>query len=389
MENKTQTWKLLAFLGVMLLLSDTIYAQQWTSDYSSETKRDTVSFAHRFIHRLGVEGRMGYIFPTNPFLEGYNRSGKTMNDTYSGHLKYSFQVRPNTAADRAYIGAYQGIGLGYFDFENKQELGNPIALYLFQGGRLAQLTPRLSLNYEWNFGASFNWKPYEDYENSENTIIGSKTNAFLNVNLYLNWAVSQKIDLIVGATGSHFSNGNTQYPNSGLNTIDCKVGLVYNFNRRADELGKSWQRPILPPFPRHISYDLTFFGSWRKKAVDFGGGQVPAPGTYTVAGFSFAPMYNLGYKFRAGVALDGVYDHSANIEAVYNGMDDFSSPSAIKQMALGLSARGEFVMPYFTVGIGLGANVLHSGGDLKSFYQILALKIDCLLYTSPSPRDRG
>lgn len=212
MENKTQTWKLLAFLGVMLLLSDTIYAQQWTSDYSSETKRDTVSFAHRFIHRLGVEGRMGYIFPTNPFLEGYNRSGKTMNDTYSGHLKYSFQVRPNTAADRAYIGAYQGIGLGYFDFENKQELGNPIALYLFQGGRLAQLTPRLSLNYEWNFGASFNWKPYEDYENSENTIIGSKTNAFLNVNLYLNWAVSQKIDLIVGATGSHFSNGNTQYP---------------------------------------------------------------------------------------------------------------------------------------------------------------------------------
>jgi len=45
-------------------------------------------------------------------------------------------------------------------------------------------------------------------------------------------------------------------------------------------------------------------------------------------------------------------------------------------MALGLSARGEFAMPYFTVGIGLGTNVLHGGGDLKSFYQVLALKID-------------
>ena len=33
-------------------------------------------------------------------------------------------------------------------------------------------------------------------------------------------------------------------------------------------------------------------------------------------------------------------------------------------------------MPYFTVGIGLGANVLHGGGDMNTFYQILALKID-------------
>lgn len=376
MENKIQAWKLLVFLGVLLLLPDKIYAQKWTSDYASETTRDTVPFAQRIIHRLGVEGRMGYIFPTNPFLEGYNRSGKSISTTYSGHLKYSFQFRPHTAADQVYIGAYQGIGLGYFDFGNRQELGNPIALYVFQGGRLAQITPQLSLNYEWNFGASFGWKPYDEYENPQNKIIGSKTNAYLNASLNLNWAISPQFDLIVGATGTHFSNGNTGYPNSGLNTVDYKIGIVYNLNRRADELTQSWQRPIIPPFPRHVSYDLTLFGSWRKKAVDVSGGQVPAPGSYGVFGFSFAPMYNFGYKFRAGVALDGIYDHSANIEQAYDGMNDFTSPAFKKQIALGLSARGEFVMPYFTIGIGLGANVLHSGGDLKSFYQILALKVD-------------
>ncbi len=376
MENKIQAWKLLVFLGVLLLLPDKIYAQKWTSDYASETARDTVPFAKRIIHRLGVEGRMGYIFPTNPFLEGYNRSGKSISTTYSGHLKYSFQFRPHTAADQVYIGAYQGIGLGYFDFGNRQELGSPIALYVFQGGRLAQITPQLSLNYEWNFGASFGWKPYDEYENPQNKIIGSKTNAYLNASLNLNWAISPQFDLIVGATGTHFSNGNTGYPNSGLNTVDYKIGIVYNFNRHADELAQSWQRPIIPPFPRHVSYDLTLFGSWRKKAVDVSGGQVPAPGSYGVFGFSFAPMYNFGYKFRAGVALDGIYDHSANIEQAYDGTNDFTSPAFKKQIALGLSARGEFVMPYFTIGIGLGANVLHSGGDLKSFYQILALKVD-------------
>lgn len=376
MENKMQTWKWLAFFVAICFLSDTTYAQQYTQASYPESHSDTTSFARRFIQRIGVEGRTGYIFPTNPFLRGENYQGKEMKNTYSGHLKYSFQVRPNTAADKAYIGAYQGLGVGYFDFGNPEELGNPFGVYLFQGGRIAQIAPRLSLNYEWNFGISFGWKPYGENYNTSNKIIGSKANAYLNANLYLNWMLSPKFDFIIGATGSHFSNGNTRYPNSGLNTVDCKIGLVYNFNRQADELAKSWQRPIVPPFPRHVSYDLTVFGSWRKKAVDVSGGQVPAPGTYGVVGFSFAPMYNFGYKFRAGVALDGVYDHSANIKQEYNGESDFTIPSAIKQMALGISARGEFVMPYFTIGIGMGANILHNGDDLKSFYQILALKID-------------
>ena len=46
-----------------------------------------------------------------------------------------------------------------------------------------------------------------------------------------------------------------------------------------------------------------------------------------------------------------------------------------KQMSLGLSARGEFVAPFFSINIGLGANILHNGGDQKAFYQTLALKM--------------
>lgn len=105
MKNRTQIWKILAFLGAVLFLSDTIYAQQWTSDSHSEYKRDTLPFSQRFIHRLGVEGRAGYIFQTNPFLEYSNHQYKPMKNAYAGHLKYSFQLRPHTVADQAYIGA--------------------------------------------------------------------------------------------------------------------------------------------------------------------------------------------------------------------------------------------------------------------------------------------
>lgn len=364
MNSRRRIEKVAILIATIILLSSTIYAQE------------------TYIHRLGIEGRMGYIFPTSPFFQGENDMHDCLKASPSAHLKYSFQLRPGTASDRIYGGAYQGIGLGYFDFGDHQEIGSPIALYLFQGARIAQFSPRLSLNYEWGFGASFGWKSYHQYNNPNNTVMGSKINAYLNAGLHLNYILSPRFDLNVGTTMVHFSNGNTKFPNTGLNTIDFKVGLVYNFNRQDILPSQTSQSMVAPPFPKHVSYDLTMFGSWRRKAVDVAGGQVPAPGTYAAAGFSFAPMYNLGYKYRVGVALDGVYDASANIYAkdyITDGShteDTFGAPTLDKQLSLGVSARGEFVMPYFTVGIGFGANILHGGGDLHSFYQILALKID-------------
>lgn len=372
---KIRITRILTSLFLLFLLSGSLSAQ--TNSYEDTLRRvKSSSFAEHFIHRIGVEGRIGYIFPTNPFMKGSNNGLEDLRTSFSGQLKYSFQVRPHTVADRAYTGAYQGLGIGYFDFGNRKELGNPLALYLFQGGRIVRFSPRLSLNYEWNFGISLGWKPYSSITNPNNLVMGSKANAYLDTSFYLNWILSPKFDFVLGAAGNHFSNGNTRYPNSGLNTIECKIGLIYHFNRTKEDLERSWQEVLVPSFPQHISYDLTLFGSWRKKAVFVPEGQIPAPGTYAVAGFSFAPMYNIGYKFRAGISLDGIYDHSANIKSLPDEEYAFTVPSFNKQIALGLAARGEYVMPYFTIGIGLGRNILHAGGDLKSFYQILALKID-------------
>lgn len=253
-------------LMIILFLSDNICAQD------------------AYIHCLGIEGRAGYIFPTSSFLRGENDMRKIMRSACSAHLKYSFRLPPGTAADRVYGSSYQGIGLGYFDFGNHREMGTPVALYAFQGARITGITPRLSLNYEWGFGASFGWKPYDYLSNPNNTVMGSKVNAYLSAGIHLSWILSPQFDLNIGATAVHFSNGNTRYPNTGLNTIDFKIGVAYNFNRDIDKTLQPLQQIPVPAFPRHVSYDLMLFGSWRRKAVDVPGGQVPAPGKYGVAG---------------------------------------------------------------------------------------------------------
>ena len=80
--------------------------------------------------------------------------------------------------------------------------------------------------------------------------------------------------------------------------------------------------------------------------------------------------------------MDGVYDGSANvyIEDVITEYGDtgarrFCRPGIQHQLALGVSGRAEYVMPYFTIGVGLGSNVL-GRGDLRGLYQVFALKMN-------------
>ena len=175
-------------------------------------------------------------------------------------------------------------------------------------------------------------------------MMGSKMNAFLNVDFFLNWMVTREVDFSAGVSLSHFSNGNTKFPNAGLNSVGLRAGLTYNFGRNPSEAPTT---TAYPAFPRHFSYDLTLFGSWRRKGIEDGDIQVAAPDAYTVVGFNFASMYNFGYKFRAGVSLDGVYDGSANISIAdqlvpMGGRPDLvvEKPGFDRQIALGVSARG-------------------------------------------------
>ncbi len=361
-----------------------------------------VSAGGQTLHRIGVETHSGYIFPTHRFLAGENHRHSPIDRSLSFHLKYGFQNPRRGHAPTA----YQGIGISHHRFpyttpklppsscdpssgcygslsyipdsDFPHELGNPTAFYLFQGAQIARITSRLSLDYEWNFGLSFGWRPYDFVENNFNLVVGSRVNAYLNTQVFLRYRLSRAIDLTGGVDVAHFSNGNTELPNAGVNTIGAAFGAAYHFNRPQEEVSRPRRENDFRP---HVSYEALLFGGWRKKGVGFGGELYASPHTYTVAGFSFAPMYNAGRKVRFGLSLDGVYDGSANVyiadwPAGLPPNEVFIAPPRNKQWALGLAAQADYVMPYFTLTAGFGANVLHGGGDLKSFYQKLALKID-------------
>ena len=364
-----RTWKVIVFLGIIFVGGVLRVAGQGNDSLVDVSPR-------KFVHGLRVEGRPEYIFPTSSFLKGENAEGRIIRGAFSTHVKYLFRYCPGSIDERIYGDVYQGVGLGFYNFGESRQLGNPVAFYLFQGARISSLAPWLSLYYEWNFGLSAGWKPYDSYYNSYNTMIGSKVNAYINANFYLRWRLSPRVSLLSGLTVSHFSNGNTKIPNAGLNTIGGNIGLECNFYRK-DDL-KSLERKVAlttQPFRRHFTYDFVFFGSWHDRLVKTSDGFSPSPEAYPVFGFNFTPMYNLNYKFRLGVSLDGTFDGGANLYTegdVYGKVDksDIVRPPLGDQFALGLSGRVEYVMPFFVVGVGIGANVIGKN-DLNMFYQLL------------------
>ena len=344
----------------------------------AQTEADTLS--RRPSHSIGFDLRPGYVFPTASFFRGNNNALRPVDATLALHLKYAFRFSPDSRLGRLYPHAYQGIGVAWNTFFNTGEVGTPAAVYVFQGSRIARLAPGLTLDYEWNFGASFGWQKYAVYANPYNNVVGSRINAYINAGLFLNWQVAPQWSLTAGIDLAHYSNGNTNYPNSGVNTVGARIGMMRTFGGSPSEVTPS-SIPADEPssLAGRISYDVLLYGSTRKRGLFLDNHAELIPGSFAVAGLNFNPMYVVNKYFRAGLSLDAQYDESANLKEHWvegTGGDDlkFYRPPFREQFAVGLSLRAELNMPIFSVNVGIGRNVICKGADTDVFYQILALK---------------
>ena len=81
-------------------------------------------------------------------------------------------------------------------------------------------------------------------------------------------------------------------------------------------------------------------------------------------------------KTDSGIFREGTYEWNITFLTLmfYSSDLKFHRPPFRKQFAMGLSLRAELVMPVFSINVGVGRNLIYSGGDMKGFYQILALK---------------
>jgi hypothetical protein len=342
-----------------------------TADFETGERRRT---HNRFI---GMRMNSGMILPIDDFTRG-------LDSRYyqSLSLRFGFRSTGENWRDFAYGMPYAGLGLYVADFPARREVfGTPIAIYMFHGGTLRQFSSRFSLHYEWNLGASFNWQPYDPFDNPKNTIIGSSTNVYASINAYTRWRLSPRIDLNMGAGFNHFSNGAARLPNTGMNLFSPFIELTYTLDNNEAEV---IPMPPLSEFERRIDYNFKLTISSRQIRMDTLGTGLPSEFlnyNFSVLGFSFTPLFVPNHRYKYGISLDVVYDASSNARA-WREMnprtghlhDRVQLAPLQERFAVGLSARGEITMPTHTLFANVGYNFIQQT-SANRFYQVIGIKI--------------
>lgn len=306
-----------------------------------------------------------------------------VNSSLPINFKYSFSFTDPKV--RHYLsGGYQGVAVGVLNFGSLQahgfkkattNIGYPVLVYVFQGGPFHKFNERLSLGYEWNFGASFGWKPYSEANKYFNLTVGSSINAYLSLGLNLNWHLNPSTDIFAGMSISHFSNGNTSFPNPGVNEFGMRVGVRWILNPIEKD-----SETMLDDSIRHekVKYDISLWGASRRRVYRGGEKPVLLRGHFACAGISFSPLFVLNKWWRLGPSLDIQWDESSDMKKNYiegTTTDDikFTRPDFFRQITVGISAHGELRMPIFAVNIGCGYNFI-SPWENRGSYQNITLK---------------
>ena len=335
------------------------------------------AFSGRLQWRARVSMSPAYVPGTNTFLKGENPNRKAIHGNLSANMSCDFSFNPESREGMLYPGLYQGLGIGVNSFFAEKLLGTPVSLFLYQGAPIIHFTRNFWLGYEWEFGAAMGWKHENEVIPIYNFAVSTSVTAHIRAAFKLHYRLSDRLTMSAGIAATHFSNGNTSWPNKGVNTIGATLSLAYMFNPY-DDYSKPSEELTEEADRGKWFYDITAYGAWRKRAVNITDERQMCPGRFGVAGLQFAPMRKLNRWVAVGPSLDLQFDESAGLEPYWvqwtTGEDiKFYRPPFRKQISMGISAHAELTMPIFAVNAGLGYEFISPVGNQR-FYQSLTLK---------------
>lgn len=302
---------------IFTIYTCTLFAQTDTSDVH----------IHWYWNKLSLTGmyQNGKVMPTNVFIKGSNANSTVIEDYQSFSLKLSSQSTGEHLWEQLCNYPSWGVSFNALDFYNKKEIGFPIAVLGFINAPIVR-SGRLALNYEFGFGVTFNWKSFNPLTNKYNVAIGAGQAFMSDAGLNISYELTDHIDLVGGASFSHFSNGAIKLPNFGINAIGPKVSLKYNFYNRPKYI-----KHEIPKFtPKNEWIVSTFAGM---KNVIYDSLNVSVSEKYKGA---FFPVYGvsvlfnrqISYSSKIGIGMTLNYNESINAQVAVdnNKITDVDGP---------------------------------------------------------------
>ena len=284
-----------------------------------------------------------------------------------------------------------GVGVSYLNLGNEAKLGSAFTAYgymnqPFYNGKhfriglrptvgLAAVTKRYSNTYEGTH-------KYQDHEGA-NWSIGSILNAYLALDLYMDFPIKDGFEITLSGGWHHISNGSMMHPNAGYNIFGGEIGLRY---KPKDEGQRTMDEEPKPDVPRKL-YD----GVDKKWAVEIsatGGAKQNYYGDnrngqkfFGVASLKAAAYWVPLSIFRIGGGVDAFYDgyyacvseDYANLPGnegatlTYFGKTYLKESNVKNCFRVGISIQPEFIIGNLTAGIHVGFYVFDPVKNLEPY----------------------
>jgi hypothetical protein len=122
-----------------------------------------------------------------------------------------------------------GVGVYFSSIGNNEIVGNSISILPFVE---INLNNKETFSTKFGLGASYFTKKYHLVNNPLNTAVSTKFTWAFQIFIYHTIHLNSNRSLKIGAGYFHQSNGHTQLPNSGLNTVLASVSTSFQLNKK-------------------------------------------------------------------------------------------------------------------------------------------------------------
>ena len=299
-----------------------------------------------------------------------------------------------------------GVGVSYLNLGNESKLGSAFAAYgymnqPFYNGTHFRIGLRPTVGLAAVTKRYINTLPegvtpyHQDRFKETNQSIGSILNAYLAVELFMDFPVKDGWEITLAGGWHHISNGSVMHPNAGYNLFGGELGLRYHpmkgeKGKMKDE--KESYEPPTPDVPRKLydgvdkpwAVEISATGGMKQNYyADNQNGQR----FFGVATLKAAAYWVPLAIFRIGGGIDAFYDGyyaavnnnvpgavAANPDApvTYFGKTYLAESDAKNCFRVGLSIQPEFIIGRLTAGIHVGFYLYDPVKNLEPFDEVKA-----------------
>ena len=286
-----------------------------------------------------------------------------------------------------------GVGVRYLNLGNEAILGSAIAAYGYMNMPFYNGT-HFRIGARPTVGLAAVTKTYANTYTGEhlyadhtgaNWSIGSVLNAYLALEMYMDFPIKDGWEITLNGGWHHISNGSIMHPNAGYNMLGGELGLRYHPGaKQYTKLDPDVPRKLYDGVDKHWAVEISATGGVKQNYYRDNYPNMQFFGAATVKAAAYWVPVSI---FRIGAGIDAFYDGyyrsvSNNIPGAKEAFPDAPvthfGKTYLKESNLancfraGISIQPEFIIGHLTAGIHVGFYVYDPIKNLEPFKEAKA-----------------